>query len=76
MNNPTRLMTIREAEDRLAVSRETLRKWTKAGRLTAVRLGPRSIRFREEEVEDLAQGRGRQWPGSAHSHSELQPAVA
>lgn len=49
-----RHLTLREAADWYGVSERTLRRRISEGRLPAVRLGPRSIRVRAEDVEALA----------------------
>jgi excisionase family DNA binding protein len=47
----TRLLTTREVADRLALSPETVLRWTRAGRLPAIKLGSNAIRYREEAIE-------------------------
>lgn len=47
------LLTLREVMARLKVSRSTVWRWIKEGRLHPVKLGPRSNRFRVAEVEAL-----------------------
>ncbi len=46
-----RLLTAREFADRLVVSTETVLRWTRQGKLSAIRLPGGAIRFREDEVE-------------------------
>lgn len=49
-HRPDRLLTQREVASRFGVSSETVRRWTRAGFLRAVRIGRRAIRYREAEV--------------------------
>lgn len=46
--------TIAEAADRLQVSGKTVRRYIAAGRLTAVRIGPRLVRVDLASLERLA----------------------
>ena len=55
MQTPSRLLKLAEAAALLGVHPNTLRKWDKNGRLTAVRLGSRrDRRYRLEDVQKLA----------------------
>lgn len=82
----TRLLTARDVADLLGVSAETILRWTRAGKLPAVRLPGGAIRFREDELEGwltacgAAAGRGvgehpaGHHPGSsAHSITSRTP---
>lgn len=59
MSNTTRnkrtLLTVNEAADYGHVSFKTIRRWIAEGRLSAIRLGPRSIRIDLAELERLAE---------------------
>lgn len=44
------LITLQEASRRLRVSRATLYRWSRQGRLRLVQLGPRATRVREEDL--------------------------
>jgi excisionase family DNA binding protein len=46
-----RLLTARELADRLGVSVETVLRWARRGKLPAVYLSSRAIRFREDEID-------------------------
>jgi excisionase family DNA binding protein len=46
-------LTIQEAMQRLKISRATIYRWAKAGRLTIHQLGPRSPRIGREDIERL-----------------------
>jgi excisionase family DNA binding protein len=46
-----RLLTARLVADRLGVSVETVLRWARRGRLPAVYLSSRAIRFREDDLE-------------------------
>lgn len=48
-----RLLTIEEAADYTALSTRTIRRRISAGDLPAVRVGPRSIRVRHDDLEQL-----------------------
>jgi len=54
---PERLLTIREAADILHVHPETLRRWDRAGKLKAIRVGRRQgggdRRYRKEDIEKI-----------------------
>ena len=46
---------IQEAADRLGVSYRTVRRWIAAGRLTAVRVGPRLLKVSAADLDTLMQ---------------------
>lgn len=48
------LVSARQGGDLLHVSPETMRRWAREGRITAIRIGPRCTRFRLAEIEALA----------------------
>lgn len=50
----TPLMSLRQAAERLGVSRQTLHKWEAVGYLTPLRFGKR-IRYRRCDVDDVAE---------------------
>jgi excisionase family DNA binding protein len=55
MGSPDDLLTITEVADQYRVSRMTVGRWVKAGRLPAIRLaGLRALRVRREDVEAIA----------------------
>ena len=54
---PMRLLTVRDAVERLNVTERTLRAWLAAGKLPAVRLSARCIRIRPEDLEAFIEGR-------------------
>lgn len=51
----TRYLTVAEAAERLRVSRPTVWRWIDSGRLPAFRVGARSIRIREEDIDRVVQ---------------------
>jgi excisionase family DNA binding protein len=55
VNNNVPLLSKREAAKSLSVCERTIDRMTKAGTLTAVRLGPRATRFRAAEIAALAE---------------------
>ncbi len=46
-----RLLTAREVSDLLGVSTETVLRWTRAGKLPAVKLPSGAVRFRQDELD-------------------------
>jgi len=59
MNNPdpSRLLTISEAARLIHVHPNTLRNWEKAGRISALRVGPRrDRRYAKESLKQLLAG--------------------
>lgn len=55
---PDRLMPVKEAAERLALSPFTVRAWVLERRIDFVRVGRKSIRIEESTIEDLVR-RGR-----------------
>lgn len=55
-NDKDELLTLKKAAEMLGVSTQTLRRWDKDGKLTAVRVGFRGgmgdRRFRRKDIED------------------------
>lgn len=47
------LLTIQEAMQRLKISRATLYRWARVGRLKTYKLEPRTSRIRREDIEKL-----------------------
>lgn len=47
------LMTPTEAANVLSVSRDTLRRWAREGRISRVYLSRRTLRYRRDEIEAL-----------------------
>lgn len=45
--------TLTAAADYLQVHPQTLRLWVRTGRITAVKFGPRTIRFRESDLTEF-----------------------
>jgi hypothetical protein len=50
----TSLLTTREVGERLRLAPRTIRFWVERGWLNPVRLTPRSLRFRADEIEQIA----------------------
>jgi excisionase family DNA binding protein len=48
-----RLLTSEEVQDKLQISRHTLYRLIDAGELTAIKLGPKLLRFQESEVKNF-----------------------
>lgn len=55
-NLRNRLLTGREVAQMCGVAAETIQKWARAGKLAAVRLSPRCIRFKLADVDRLLAG--------------------
>lgn len=53
MDTETQLLTIAETARELKVSVVTLHRWLKKGRLRAYRLGPRAVRIRRSDLNEL-----------------------
>ncbi len=47
------LLTVREAAQLLKVSTMTIKRWLKQGRLVAYHVGPRALRIKQEDLQDL-----------------------
>lgn len=63
------MVTLEEAAQRLRVSRATLYRWSREGRLKLYRLGPRATRIREEDLARMEEG-----ASQVHSHTLLDDA--
>jgi len=50
------LLTIAEVAKDLRVSRRTIKRWIKAGKLKAVRLSPNIVRIETQELDQFKQG--------------------
>lgn len=48
-----RLLTSEEVQDKLQISRHTLYRLIETGELTAIKLGPKLLRFKESEVKNF-----------------------
>jgi excisionase family DNA binding protein len=59
------LLTIRQAAEIMQCSTTTVTNWTREGSLKAVRMGPRMIRIRREDLDEILQpydaGQAGQW---------------
>ncbi len=53
-----RLWTVREVAEKLSISRKTVHQWVRAGDLRCIRLGQKTVRIEESELERfLLEGR-------------------
>ncbi|KKT58110.1 MAG: DNA-binding protein, excisionase family [Candidatus Amesbacteria bacterium GW2011_GWA1_44_24] len=63
----SKLLTLKEAAEKLRVSEQTLRRWDNSGHFKAVRVGTRrglgDRRYRVEDVEDYIKQRGKKKKG-------------
>jgi excisionase family DNA binding protein len=63
--DPAQLLTIRQAAEIMQCSTTTVRNRTREGSLKAVRMGPRMIRIRREDLDAILQpygaGQAGQW---------------
>jgi excisionase family DNA binding protein len=67
----TRYLTVAEAAERLRVSRPTVWRWIDSGKLPAFRVGARSIRIREEDIDRVVEPLARE--SSAIRRLQNQP---
>jgi excisionase family DNA binding protein len=65
----SRLLTAREVADVLGVSTETVLRWTRAGKLPAIRLPGGALRFREDDLDAWLSRHLAQVPTPAHSRA-------
>lgn len=49
----SRLLSRRQVAKKLNVHYESVGRWERAGKLPAIKLGPRCTRYREEDVESF-----------------------
>ena len=49
------LLTISQVAKILNINKGTLYKWIKQGKIKHLRLGPKSIRFRSQDIEEFLQ---------------------
>jgi excisionase family DNA binding protein len=52
-----RLLTARDVGDRLGLSIETVLRWARQGKLPAVYLSSRAVRFREADIDAFIESR-------------------
>ena len=68
-----RLLTTREVADRLGLAPETVLRWARRGKLPAVYLSSRAIRFREDDLDAwLAAQTNRAHTGPTSAPAPLQ----
>ncbi|MBE0448983.1 MAG: helix-turn-helix domain-containing protein [Actinobacteria bacterium] len=53
-----KLLSLKEVADRLGLNPETIRRWTKSGKLPAVKLGPNTVRVKELDLQEFIESRG------------------
>ena len=70
-----RLLTAREVGERLAVSKETVLRWTRRGELPGFRLPGGALRFREEEIDRWLIARATPSRGSVSHPEGRRPAL-
>jgi len=58
------LLTIRETSELLNVSQRTLERWSLEGRLPRVELGPKTIRYRADDLAAMIEPRNDDDPGA------------
>lgn len=60
MDSPTtQLLTYRDVQERLRVSRETVRQMVLRGDLSPIQIGPQAVRFEEADLQALIERRRR-----------------
>jgi len=67
------LMSVEELAEIFGVSRVTIRRWRRSGKLEAVQVG-RELRFRLSDVERLIGEPLRERHGEAPAHAQACPA--
>lgn len=68
-----RLLTAREVADQLALSVETVLRWTRAGEIPAFRLPGGALRYREDAIEEWLAERATTGRGSATHPAGRRP---
>lgn len=77
MNNPTELITLKEAARRLAICRTTVYRLAWSGKLRLYRIGTRSTRVRLADIETLlAQAPEIELRAPSGAHNAAAPADA
>lgn len=56
---PEKLLTRKDAAAMLRVSTKTIQTWDRIGKLTPVKLGYRSLRYRQSDLQRLLDGSGK-----------------
>lgn len=69
-----RLLTAREVAEILALSPETILRWTRAGEIPAFRLPGGALRYREDAIEVWLEKRATAERGSATHPASRRPA--
>ena len=69
-----RLLTAREVADLLGVSTESVLRWTRAGKLPAIRLPGGALRYRDADLEVWLYERATLSRGSVSHPAERRPA--
>lgn len=72
-----RYVTVAEAAKRLNVSHPTVWRWIRAGKLAAIRVGPKAIRIDEAELATLVQpvGRSREEVNTVKDTLSMQTSI-
>jgi excisionase family DNA binding protein len=66
-----RLLTSEEVQEKLQISRHTLYRLIEARELTAIKLGPKLLRFKESEVKNFIE-KSQTQPEEAKSAQEIK----
>jgi excisionase family DNA binding protein len=57
MNKQETLLTSKDVAEKFNVSGKTIERWRKKGQIKFYSVGPRSIRFKKEDVEEFLKPR-------------------
>ncbi len=62
--DPNALLTSHDVAEQLEVSEQTVRMWARLGKLEAIRLGHRTVRFTQAAVEKFLKARQNETPAA------------
>lgn len=59
-----KLLTMEQLCDKLQVTRQTIYNWIEAGKISAIKVGPKMIRFEQKEVDRFIEAAKTQQPAA------------
>ncbi|HET9376389.1 MAG TPA: helix-turn-helix domain-containing protein, partial [Chthoniobacterales bacterium] len=66
---------VRDLAERFAVSHPTIYRWVRLGKLPAIRLGKRVLRFSEDEILSWEEARHTEANDSGEARSQRKPRL-